>query len=136
MNKLKLIGLAAMLATGIAQANPCDNFKIKVKNNLAENLIVTHIRMNGAEITPNQLAEIGSKGVQEFTLSNSSEEALMTGEMVFHTLSLPSRTVKINFDLQKHGVICEHNDRSPVSDYTVDKTRIPGKGVDYTILNK
>lgn len=136
MNKLKLACIASLLASGIAQATtPCNSFEIKVKNNLADDLLVTRIKLHGAEIQPGGLQKLDAKTEQVFTVNNSAEGVPMAGVLVFHTISLPSKEVKINFDLKNAGLICEHTDTSPESDYAVEKTRLPGK-VNYSISNK
>lgn len=136
MNKLKLVCIASLLATGIAQAStPCDGFEIKVKNKLADDLLVTGIHLQGAEIQPGGIQKINANTEQVFTINSSAEAVPMTGNLVFHTISLPSKVVKIQFNLKNSGLICEHTDTSPDSDYSVEKTRLPGK-VDYSISNK
>ncbi|HRD69276.1 MAG TPA: hypothetical protein PK657_03960 [Legionella sp.] len=135
MNKLKLACVASLLAAGIAQAStPCDGFDIKIKNKLADDLLVTKIHLNGADIQPGHIQKINGGTEQVFTV-NSSSDAVMSGDFEFHTISLPSKVVKIQFNLKNSGLICEHTDTSPDSDYSVDKTRLPGK-VDYSIFNK
>lgn len=59
----------------------------------------------------------------------------MNAEFVFHTISLPSKEVKIQFALKNSKIICEHTDKTPASDYSVEKTRLPNK-VEYVIFNK
>jgi hypothetical protein len=136
MNKLKLACIASLLATGIAQAStPCDGFEIKVKNKLADDLLVTRIQLHGAEIQPGGIQKINANTEQVFTINSSAEGVPMTGDLVFHTISLPSRVVNIQFDLKNTGLFCKHTDTSPDSDYSIEKTRLPGK-VDYSIANK
>lgn len=137
MNKLNLVCIASLLATGIAQAAsiPCNGFEIKVKNHLAEDLLVTRIALHGAELQPGGIQKIDAKTEQAFTVNKSADGVAMKGDLVFHTISLPSKEVKIKFNLINSGLVCEHTDNSPESDYTVEKTRVPGS-VDYTISNK
>lgn len=136
MNKIILGCLASVFATGIAQATtPCNGFEIKVKNHLAEDLLVSTIQLNGAEIQPGGIQKLDANGEQVFTVNNSQENVAMNGDLVFHTISLPSRVVKIKFDLNNLGLVCEHSDKSPEGDYSVEKTRLPGK-VAYTITSK
>lgn len=135
MNNLKLACIASLLAAGIAQASPCDGFEIKIKNHLADDLLVTRIHLDGANIQPGGIQKIDGHTEQVFSVSKSSDAIAMTGDFVFHTISLPSKEVKIKFNLQNSGVVCEHTDTSPDSDYSVEKTRLPGK-VNYTISNK
>ncbi len=133
MNKLKLALIASLLTAGLAQAStPCNSFEIKVSNNLADDLLVTHIKFSGAELQPGGIQKLNSKTEQVFTVNKSTDGLPMTGDLVFHTLSLPSKVVKIQFNLQNATLICEHTDTSPESDYTVEKTRLPGK-VHYSI---
>lgn len=137
MNKLKLACLASLLATGVAQAStPCDGFEIKVQNKLADDLLVSRIVLNGAEIQPGGIQKIDAKTSEVFSVSKSIDNVPMQGEFTFHTISLPSKDVTIKFKLENSGLICEHTDlTADDNDYSVEKTRVPGK-VDYTISNK
>jgi len=137
MNKLKLACFATLLATGIAQAStPCDGFEIKIKNQLADDLLVTRIVLNGADIQPGGIQKIDGQATQVFTVGKSAENVPMQGDFVFHTISLPSKEVKVRFTLENSGLICEHTDIEVAdNDYSVEKTRLPGK-VDYNIYNK
>ena len=136
MNKIKLACLVSLLSTSIAYATtPCDGFEFKLKNNLADDLLVTTIQLHGADLQPGGIQKIASKTTQAFTVNSSKADVPMNGEFVFHTISLPVKTVKIQFDLKNVGLICEHSDHSPASDYSVEKTRLPGS-VNYTISNK
>jgi len=136
MNKLKLACIATLLSAGISHAStPCDGFEIKIKNQLSDNLIVSKIYLNGAEIQPGGIQKIDAKTEQVFIVNKSADNVPMAGNLIFHSISLPSKEVKIQFDLKNSGVVCEHSDRSPEGDYAVDKTRLPGK-VNYTIANK
>ncbi|STX29872.1 Uncharacterised protein [Legionella beliardensis] len=136
MNKIKTICLPAILAAGLTAnafaAAPCDGFEIKIKNNLPDNLLVTQVRLSGAEIQPNGIQQIEGKSEQVFTVNKSAEKGLMSGEFVFHTVSLPSKEVKVQFDLKNETLICKHDDKTPAGDYPVDKTRLPNQ-VAYTI---
>lgn len=139
MNTLKLACIASVLATGlvagVAQASThCDGFEIKIKNKLADDLIVTRLNLQGAEIQPGGLQKIDAKSEQVFTVNKSSDAAI-NGDFVFHTISVPSKEVKIQFELSNKALVCEHTNTSPASDYSVESTRLPGK-VDYTISNK
>lgn len=136
MNKIKLACIASLLVAGIAQAStPCNGFELKIKNQLADDLLVTTIHLDGAELQPGGIQKVNAKSEQVFTVNASSDNVPMSGNLTFHTISLPSKTVKVQFDLVNSGLICEHTDRSPDSDYSVEKTRLPGK-VNYTISNK
>lgn len=135
-NKIKSFCFVSLLATNISYAAPpCDGFEIKIKNAVAEDLLVTTIKLKGADIQPGGIQKIGSKKTQVFTVNSSNTNRPMNGEFKFHTISLPSKSVKIQFGLKNVGLVCEHTERSPKSDYAVNKTRLPGS-VDYTITNK
>lgn len=135
-NKIKLACFASLLFSGvISAATPCDGFELKIKNSLAEDILVTTINLNGAELQPGGIQKINSNNEQVFTVNNSAENVAMNGEFVFHTISLPSKSVKIQFDMKNLGLLCEHTDNTPSSDFEVSKTRLPGK-VNYTISNK
>jgi len=136
LNKIKFACLVSLLSTSfVYSATPCDGFELKIKNNLADNLLVTTIKLNGAEIQPGGIQKIDGNTSQVFTVNSSAQDVPMVGEFVFHTISLPSKTVTIQFTLNNAGLICEHTDTSPTGDYSVEKTRLPGS-VNYTISNK
>ncbi|MBA3535410.1 MAG: hypothetical protein H0T84_02190 [Tatlockia sp.] len=136
MNKVKLACLGTLLATGIASAAPiCDGLQIRLKNNLADDLLVTGIKLNGAEIQPGVLEKLPTKAEQVFSINASSKDVPMAGEFVLQTVSLPSKTVKIQYILENRDTFCEHTDGSPQGDYTVEKLRKSGE-VQYTILDK
>lgn len=136
MNKIKLACFTSLLAASIAQAStPCNGFEIKVKNNLANDLVVNSIQLNGAELQPGGIQKISKRTEQVFTVNNSSEEGTMAGKLLLRTLSLPSKEVKIEFDLKNAGVVCEHTEHSPAGDYAVENVRVPG-GVNYSVSNK
>ncbi|MBA3537552.1 MAG: hypothetical protein H0T84_13250 [Tatlockia sp.] len=135
MNKIKLVFLSSMLLSGVSFAAPaCDSFEIKLKNNLADDLLVTHIKLDGAKIQPNIFEKLTSKTEQVFTVNGSDKNVPMTGEFTLHTISLPVKTVKISYTLN-NGAVCTHNDTSPLSDYAVDKKRKIGQ-VEYSISNR
>ena len=134
MKKIQLVYLATLIATGIAHAStPCNGFEFKVKNNLPDDLITINIQLNGAEIQPAGIQTLNSKSETVFRVNGSTEDRPMNGEFVFHTVSLPSKTVNIKFALYNRLFMCEHIDTSPNhSDYPLEKTRWPNK-VNYTI---
>lgn len=135
MNKIKLVCLTSLLISSFVYAAPsCDGFGLKIKNNLANDLLVTSLKLNGAELQPGGIQKIDSKTAQVFTVNSSSKDVPMLGEFVFHTISLPSKTVSIQFTLNNSSLFCEHTDKSPSGDYSVEKTRLPGS-VNYTISN-
>ena len=136
MKKIQILLLTTLLSTGMVFAGtPCNQFEIKISNKFSDDLLVTTIDLKGADLQPGGIQKIGSEKSQVFTVNGSTENTAMNGEFIFHTISLPSKTVKIKFDLNNAGLICEHTDQSPESDLPVEKTRLPGK-VEYTINSK
>jgi hypothetical protein len=136
MKKILLTCLVTVLTTGMAYAaTPCNQFEIKIINKLSDDLLVTTIDLKGADLQPGGIQKIGSDEAQVFTVNGSSDNTVMNGVFVFHTISIPSKNVKIKFDLKNLGLICEHTDQTPASDLPVEKTRLPGK-VEYTISGK
>lgn len=133
MNKLQLACLASFLSIGVANAStPCDGFQINVKNNLADNLMVSTIKLNGAEIKPSGLQTLDSKSEAVFVINHSDANTPMTGEFIFHTISLPMKTVHLNFNLDNQMILCQHTDHSTNNDYSVGIMRLPGS-VTYTL---
>lgn len=136
MNKIKLACIVSLLSSTFAYASPsCDGFELKIKNNLADDLLVTTIKLNGADLQPGGIQKIDGKTAQVFTVNSSAENIPMAGEFVFHTISIPIKTVTIKFNLNNKVLVCEHDDKTIESDYAVEKTRLPGS-VNYTISNK
>ncbi len=136
MNKIKLACLASLLSSSfVYAASPCDGFELKIKNNLADNLLVTTLKLNGAELQPGGIQKIDSKTAQVFTINSSAKDVPMDGEFVFHTISLPIKTVTIKFTLNNATLYCEHTDISNSGDYSVEKSRLPGS-VNYTVNNQ
>ncbi|WP_419420527.1 hypothetical protein ACNVED_04290 [Legionella sp. D16C41] len=135
MKTMRLVGLTALFASHMAiAALPCDGFEIKLKNNLADDLLVTTIKLHGGKLSPGGIQKLDSKTEQVFTVNNTTNLP-MTGELVFHTITLPSKTVKIHFDLANNGLTCNHTDTSPASDYSVSSSRSLNQ-VNYTIYNR
>ena len=136
MNKIKFACFVALLSSSfVYAAAPCNGFEIKIKNNLADDLLVTTLKLNGANVQPGGIQKIDGKTAQVFTVNSSAQNTPMIGEFVFHTISLPSKSVSINFSLENSSLICKHTDKSPAGDYSVEKTRLPGS-INYTISNQ
>lgn len=137
MKNFKLVCCASLLATGVAEATvPCDGFEIKIKNQLADALLISQKQFDGAEISPGGIQKINAKTEQVFSVNKSTKDVPMIGEFTFHTMSVPLKTVTVKFDLKNGKMMCKHNDRTPTDGaYTVEKKRLPGK-VEYTIVNK
>ncbi|MBA2652298.1 MAG: hypothetical protein H0U73_08545 [Tatlockia sp.] len=137
MKTLKLACISTLLAAGIAHASiPCNGLEIKIKNNTTEDLIATGIKLVGAELNPGSSPQINAKTEQVFSVNNSNKDVEMTGELIFHTASLPSKEVKIQFNLRNKTLSCHHEDITPLNaNFSIDKNRYAGK-VDYTISHK
>ena len=132
MKKIQLACIAFLLTSGITHATaPCNGFEITIKNNLQDKLLATTVNLNGAEIKP-LLVEINRKSEQSFTVSGSDEAKDMHGELVFKTISLPSKTIHVEFDLKNQVLFCEHTNKEISNEYPVTHIRLPNKVV-YTI---
>lgn len=133
MKKIQLVLASSFLALNIANAaTPCDGFQINVKNNLQDNLMISTIKLNGAEIQPSGLQSLDSKAERSFVVNGSNANTPMTGEFIFHTISLPMKTVHLNFNLTNELLICSHVDHSTNDEYAVGVSRMPGQ-VTYTL---
>lgn len=132
--KVALLSLA-FVSTLSQAAVPCDGFQISVTNNLADDLVATKINLDGASIEPDGFNKLNSKSSQVFTVSKSENDVPMAGDMTFHTVALPIKTIKIKFNLTNQGLICQHDDKTGNNDYSVGKTRLPNE-VKYTIFNQ
>ncbi len=136
MKAIQLACLVSIFSIGVAQAAvPCDEFQIVVNNQLADNLLATKVQIKGASLDPDGIQKLDSKQSLVFTVKKSQADVPMKGELTFHTISLPSKSVAIQFSLNNSGLICKHDDQPQSSDYSVEKTRLPNK-VEYTISNK
>ncbi|STX44229.1 Uncharacterised protein [Legionella donaldsonii] len=136
MNKIKLALFVSILVTEVVSASSsCDNFQIRLKNNLADDLWVTSINLKGAEIQPGAFEKLKRQSEQVFTINRTTQNLPMTGEFTLHTLSFPAKTVKIQYTLEDKVAFCEHTDNSPRGDYAAEKSRILG-GVQYSINNQ
>ncbi|MDR3504183.1 MAG: hypothetical protein P4L79_16565 [Legionella sp.] len=98
----------------------------------ADDLLVTTIKLNGAEIQPAVFEKLNHKSEQVFTINRSNQDLPVTGEFTLHSISLPSKTVKIKYTLENNVGFCEHTDNSPQGDYAIEKKRKMG-AVQYNI---
>jgi hypothetical protein len=136
MNKFKLLGLIPFLISGLASATPvCDGFQLKIANNLADNLLVTSVKIKGAKIQPSSIEKLDSKAEQVFTINSSNDNSPIHGEFILHTISVPFKTIKLKYSLESKGAICEHRGHSVSKDFSIQKTREVGQ-VSYTISGK
>ncbi len=136
MKKIKLVIIASAFVAGVASASSsCEGFQVRLKNNLADDLLVTSIKLNGAEIQPGIFEKLNHKSEQVFTINRTTPDLPMKGEFALHTISLPSKTVIIQYTLENKVAYCEHIDNSPKGDYAVEKKRKIGE-IQYTINNQ
>lgn len=135
MSKIKIVCLASFLAASIAQAStPCDGFEIKIKNALPDSLVATNTQLSGATIQPAGIQKIDGNSEAVFTVNGSAENLPMSGYFTFRTISLPSKVVRIRFNLTNQVLVCEHSEDTSDGDYPISHTRLPGK-ITYTIGN-
>lgn len=134
MRKIRLACLASLLAVGVAHAAsvPCNGFEVKIKNNTPDDLLVNKIELSGASLQPQGIQVLKTHTEQTFTVNNSERDVKMKGLLEFHSISLPSKKASLSFNLKNVAVICQHDDQGSSSDYSLDKTRLPGN-VTYTI---
>ncbi|STY28300.1 Uncharacterised protein [Legionella wadsworthii] len=136
MTNLKYALIASLIVTGAASASPaCDGFQIRLKNNLADDLLITSIKLSGADIQPGLIGELKSHSEQVFTIGHTTSDLPMNGEFTLHTISLPTKTVKIKYTLENKSTFCEHTENSSQGDYAVEKSRKIGE-VQYSLVNK
>lgn len=136
MKTLQYVSMASCLmfaATGLSYADGiCDGFEIKLKNGLPDDFIVNKIHLKNGAIQPNHMETLKGNSEQIFTVNNAAKNATMEGELSLHTVSIPSKKIKIKFTLNNKGAYCKHRDKDSGGDYSVSNTRMPG-GVNYTI---
>lgn len=134
MKKIKITLIAGLLASGIAHANQCENFRVVINNTSDDNLLVTKIHLKGAEIQPSGIQQINKHSQEIFTISHISDKELY-GEMAFHTINIPSKKALIKFELTNGALACLHRNTSPESDFSVSDLRSIGE-VKYTLRSK
>jgi len=136
MKTIYAIGFTAVLFTSAAFADltPCDGFKIVVSNQLPDMLLVTKVSLDGAEITPSHIDKISSGSKETFSVINSANGRGMTGIIDLHTLSIPSKKVKIQFTLDNAVAVCSHTDttQNQNNDFPATASREIG-AVHYTV---
>lgn len=133
MNKIKIACFSSILATSIANAGvPCDGFEIKIKNNTSDDFIVHRIDLEDADIQPNTVQKLDAHTEQVFIVNHSEDGKTMNGNFEFHSISLPTKKLTIQYELKNKQLICHHNDKDIDGSYSVKKTRLPGN-VTYTI---
>ncbi|WP_131782948.1 hypothetical protein [Legionella gresilensis] len=135
MKKVKLAGLIAAFVPFMASAHPCDGYEIKLRNNLIDDLLITTVKLQGGKLNPSGMQKLDSQTEQVLTVNKTSAAGVMKGEIVFHTISLPSRTITIRFNLVNDHQTCKHTDTSPPSDYIITRTSQSDK-INYSINYK
>lgn len=130
---IKLTFLASSLALAtMANANPCDNFKIKLKNNLPHDLLIKTMTIEGAQIQPQGIQKIDPNSEGTFTVTNTIDSGPMRAVVTLNSISLPSKVFKVRFNLTNEGLICSHDEISREGDLTGTSTRLPGE-ISYSI---
>lgn len=133
MRKITLSCLSLLVAGGVAYAGtPCDGFEVKIKNNTPDKFLVTNMQLKGGEFSPTGLETIPAHSEQIFVVNHTKDGEKMQAEMKFHTISIPSKRVSLEFSLENKHLICHHNTIKTSGDYKIDHTRLPGK-ITYSI---
>ncbi|MBA4697399.1 MAG: hypothetical protein H2069_08460 [Legionella sp.] len=129
----KISCMAFLVASGLVQAaTPCDGFKIKIKNKLADDLVVSTATIEGAVLEPKGIQKISKRSESTFTVNKSIDGTIMPVELTFNTMSLPTKKVTLKFNLKNKGLACIHDGASTEGDLHATSTRLPGS-VTYTI---
>jgi hypothetical protein len=134
MNKISLNCLSLLAIAGLAHAGtPCDGFEIKIKNDTPDNLYVSKAQLSGgAKLQPSGLITIHAHAEQVFTINNSKDGGKMRGLFKLDSVSIPSKTASIVFDLKNKHLICHHDAKNATGDYPISNSRHPGS-IRYTI---
>ncbi|HRD69229.1 MAG TPA: hypothetical protein PK657_03725 [Legionella sp.] len=136
MKSIKLISALYLLAINLVYASaPCDGFNITLENQLGDDLLVTRFNLDGAQLLPSNLQKLKRKSTQSFRVTHSDKGVPIFGEILFHTQSVPNKLIAIQFDLRNSRLICEHNDLSQVSSFSLKKARSPER-IEYVISEK
>ena len=135
MKKLKLLGLASLLVSGIATAAPsCNGFQLRITNNLADDLVVSNIKINNsATIQPDNIGYLPSKKEQVFIVGQNVD-APMDGTFTLRTATVPYKEVNIKYNLSDLASKCKHFDYS-VADKLTFEAKADEREVKYSINN-
>ena len=133
MNKLRrmLVSSVLIVSANNAFALACDDFAIKIKNNLPTQFNVSRVNIYGATIQP-ILLQIDSNSTASFIIKHTHKGANINGGFVLHTLSFPIKMVRINFGFENQLIHCHQFEKTVNSDYSVTRIRTPG-AVTYSI---
>ncbi|MBA2656423.1 MAG: hypothetical protein H0U70_05495 [Tatlockia sp.] len=116
--------LAAILSSSANAKSPCDAFKIKLKNNLAEDLTFTTINLHGAKILPNNTKKLIATCEQSFLVNKSTPDLPIQGEFILESLSFPVKKIKIMFNLKSIANKCIYRDNSSINnDYIIQHVK-------------
>lgn len=126
-----MIGLSSLLVAGIANAgSQCDEFEIKVKNNLQVDLKVNKFNFIGGDLQPGNIKKLDKQSEEIFVVKNSKKN--MYAEFVFETNN-SSKLVTLRFNLTNALFRCDHDDEGSNADgISLKNDRSLGK-VTYTI---
>lgn len=138
MNKFNLAALTFLVGTNVALAAPlpCDGYKINVKNDLADNLLATTLKLSHAELNPSSIHKIESHKEELFLVNNTPEKTTMVGEFSFHTISVPVRDVKIKFELANRDGMWKFTPTKIDGDYHTTVVDTKNGLVNLTIVNR
>lgn len=114
MNLPKIVLLVSSIAFGVSNAAtaPCNGFKINLENKAHEQLIVDGVSLTNGTINSvdPQLIEVNKKAT--YTINSTIEGNVMAGEFFVHSLTEPSKQVRIHFNLTNKDMVCEVNNKS------------------------
>lgn len=132
---MKFSCMAFLVVSGLVNAaTPCDGFRINIKNELADDLLVKAVKIEGAVLEPTGIQKIRGRSASTFTVNKSIDGTTMPVELTFNTITLPTKNVVIRFDLKNKGLVCMHKKVSQKGELYAKSTRLPGAGsVSYVI---
>lgn len=131
LNTIKVVCFSSLLATGMVNAgNQCDEFEIKVKNNLQIDLKINKFNFIGGDLQPSNIKKLEKQSEEIFVVKNSKKN--MYAEFVFEANN-NAKFVTLRFNLTNALFRCDHDDEGSSADgISLKNDRSLGK-VTYTI---
>jgi len=134
MNIKQLVTAPVLLAASYgAFANGiCDKFELYLKNDSADDLVISSIHLSNAQFEPGHLDILKSNSAQKILVNHANKDAVMEAKLKLHTVSLPSKKVTLRFNLEDKGAYCAHSDQGSSGDLPFEQQRYLG-GIEYKL---
>jgi hypothetical protein len=134
---MKLTNIVLLLSTlsfGVSQAGtaPCNGFKINLKNQTKQQLVVDSVLLNNGTISSQDPQPIDVNGSALYTVNGAGESTVMQGQFLVHLVQQPEKSLKINFDLTNKDLICEVGNTIQMGTLNTQFNRVLG-GLDLPI---